>query len=294
MTMLVIAPSIQTHHWSLYLNAPSYTSTLRVDAFAVKVKEDEKVEQTIEKICPQFPGDFMKRRTEGFAEKWQQILCMGNELDTALRWTDFGINFDCSAVSVVLRNIAAEGLSNFIPTITTDLLEKSILLWNHELISRNTNQRRLHRWSFDRRWSLCVVWKETVIFIIKFLYRESSLGLRKHASFIYTYILCNISGHCPTLSSFENIQGWLAARKKFARFIMFPKLYGELRCVLAFPLTHGCIQICLLGTCNVSPWFLQQPAALLVQRRPALRPCNVNKKFCINHLIVTLKLTDKE
>ena len=35
-------------------------------------------------------------------------------------------------------------------------------------------------------------------------------------------------------------------------------------------------------------------AALLVQRRPALRPCNVNKKFCINHLIVTLKLTDKE
>ncbi len=54
----------------------------------------------------------MKRRTEGFAEKWQQILCMGNELDTALRWTDFGINFDCSAVSVVLRNIAAEGLSN--------------------------------------------------------------------------------------------------------------------------------------------------------------------------------------
>jgi hypothetical protein len=53
---------------------------------------------------------------------------MGNELDTALRWTDFGINFDCSAVSVVLRNIAAEGLSNFIPTITTDLLEKSILL----------------------------------------------------------------------------------------------------------------------------------------------------------------------
>ena len=70
----------------------------------------------------------MKRRTEGFAEKWQQILCMGNGLDTALRWTDFGINFDCSAVSVVLRNIAAEGLSNFIPTITTDLLEKSILL----------------------------------------------------------------------------------------------------------------------------------------------------------------------
>lgn len=115
MQIISIAPHVQTHRWSVYLNAPSFTCTTRIDALAVKVMECETVLGTIEKICIKLPGDFIKRRTKGFAEHLQQVMFMGTELDSALLWNDFGIHFDCFAVSVILRNIAAEGLFNLFP-----------------------------------------------------------------------------------------------------------------------------------------------------------------------------------
>ena len=76
MQIISIAPRLQTHRWSVYLNAPSFTCTTRIDALAVKVMECETVLGTIEKICIKLPGDFIKRRTKGFAEHLQQVMFM--------------------------------------------------------------------------------------------------------------------------------------------------------------------------------------------------------------------------
>jgi hypothetical protein len=107
---LSVKPCAQQHSWSLYLNAPMFTTTVQLDSMQVDVAGEEKVKTLVDKLRrPVGLGMQASRRVEGFQENWAKVLHKGQELDGDLSWNDAGVDSDGAAITVVFKEIAAEG-----------------------------------------------------------------------------------------------------------------------------------------------------------------------------------------
>lgn len=118
MISLSVKPCLQQHKWSLYLNAPSFTTTVMLDSVPVEVASEEKVSDIFHKLQHAVGmSSQTNRRVEGFQEDWVKVVHRGQELDPELTWKDVGIESDGAAISVVWKELAAEGALLKIPLL---------------------------------------------------------------------------------------------------------------------------------------------------------------------------------
>lgn len=110
MFSLSVKPCLQQHKWSLYLNAPSFTTTVILDCVPVEVTSDEKVSAVVDKLQRAVGmSSRANRRVEGFQEDWVKVVHRGQQLDPELSWKEVGIESDGASISVVWKELAAEG-----------------------------------------------------------------------------------------------------------------------------------------------------------------------------------------
>lgn len=110
MILLSVKPCVQQHQWSLYLNAPQFTTTRILDSIPFEVADEEKVSDTVEKLQHAVGlSSEPNRRVEGFAESWTKVVHNGQEVNPELSWKDAGIDSDGTQISVVWKELVAEG-----------------------------------------------------------------------------------------------------------------------------------------------------------------------------------------
>lgn len=112
MISLCVKPCLQQHRWSLYLNAPMFTTTVMLDTIPLEVTGEEKVSDTVDKLQRTMGMSTQaNRRVEGFQEDWVKVVHMGQELDKEMSWNDVGIESQSegASINVVWKEIAAEG-----------------------------------------------------------------------------------------------------------------------------------------------------------------------------------------
>jgi hypothetical protein len=74
MFSLSVKPCLQQHKWSLYLNAPIFTTTVIMDHVSMAVSSEEKVSDLVDKVqdaCGMSKQS--NRRVEGFMEDWVKV-----------------------------------------------------------------------------------------------------------------------------------------------------------------------------------------------------------------------------
>ena len=110
MLSLSVKPCLQQHKWSLYLNAPMFTTTVMLDNVPMEVTGDEKVRDTVDRLQRTVGMSTQaNRRVEGFEEDWIKVVHMGQELDKELSWNDVGIQSEGASINVVWKEITAQG-----------------------------------------------------------------------------------------------------------------------------------------------------------------------------------------
>lgn len=110
MLSVIVKPCKQRYKWNFYLNVPTFTSATMMDAVPVDVVGDEKVVCVLKKIEHLIGSNFATaRRVTGFEEGWIKFMYKGNEIAPELCWKDVGVDGDEPAVSVIFKEIIAEG-----------------------------------------------------------------------------------------------------------------------------------------------------------------------------------------
>ena len=110
---LSITPCEQQYSWSVYLNAPIFTTTQVLDTVSRDFLPHDVVRTPFAKLKPaRGPAQSEGRRLEGFQESWSKLVYDGQELDpeTSLQQAGiFSVRDGALVITVVTKQIAAEG-----------------------------------------------------------------------------------------------------------------------------------------------------------------------------------------